>query len=143
VGTGQRYPLAAELVRASPRSLPLAAGHIETLDVLLNPPSLNPPGLLEIGLQAQVYDPLWLLGRQWQMRKFDGEDAGSPILVRLTGETAPVTCWRPLRATAAADVPAGHVGAEHAKQGQINGPASKAAAAAAVGARRDRWAATG
>jgi hypothetical protein len=34
------------------------------------------------GLEARVHDPLWLLGRQWQVGEFQGEDAGSPLGVR-------------------------------------------------------------
>lgn len=62
---------------------------------------------LQRGLRAEVYDALWLLGRQWQMRELDGEDAGSPVAVRVTGETARLARWRPLgRQALAADVPA-------------------------------------
>jgi IPT/TIG domain len=50
---------------------------------------------LATGLQAAVYDARWLVGRQWQMREFDGEDAGSPILARVDGETCPIARWRP------------------------------------------------
>lgn len=34
---------------------------------------------MEAGLRAPVHDPLWLLGRQWQVGEFHGEDAGSPV----------------------------------------------------------------
>ena len=34
---------------------------------------------LAVPLQCQVRDPLWFLGRQWQMGEFAGADAGSPI----------------------------------------------------------------
>jgi hypothetical protein len=36
---------------------------------------------LQAGLAARVYDPAWLLLRQWQMGEFQGEDAGTPIQV--------------------------------------------------------------
>jgi hypothetical protein len=36
----------------------------------------------DAGLQARVYDPAWLLGRQWQLGELRGEDAGSPAWVR-------------------------------------------------------------
>jgi len=39
------------------------------------------------GLRAEVRDPLWLLGRQWQVGEFAGEDAGSPIKVDLWYDT--------------------------------------------------------
>ena len=35
------------------------------------------------GLEARVHDPLWLLGRQWQLGEFEGEDAGTPLTVRV------------------------------------------------------------
>src|SRR5947208_3278843 len=42
-------------------------------------------------LQARIYDPLWLLARQWQLGEFQGEDNGSPIMARWRGEAAPIT----------------------------------------------------
>ena len=42
---------------------------------------------LQAGLEARVYDPLWLLARQWQMGEFHGEDAGSPVLVTVESDT--------------------------------------------------------
>jgi hypothetical protein len=33
------------------------------------------------GIQAEIGDPLWFLGRQWQMGEHQGEDAGSPVRV--------------------------------------------------------------
>ncbi len=47
------------------------------------------------GLEARIHDPLWLLGRQWQFGEFRGEDTGSPIGVRVSAGTRPVTAWRP------------------------------------------------
>ena len=35
-------------------------------------------------------DPLWLLGRQWQLGELDGEDAGSPVGVDVFGSSAVV-----------------------------------------------------
>jgi len=42
---------------------------------------------LRSSLAARVADPLWLLARQWQMGEREGEDAGSPVVARLLGET--------------------------------------------------------
>ena len=42
-------------------------------------------------LQARVYDPLWLLARQWQLGEFQAEDNGSPIIASWRGETARLT----------------------------------------------------
>src|SRR6478735_6346608 len=41
---------------------------------------------LQPALSAEVADPLWLLCRQWQFLEFAGEDAGTPIDVRVEGE---------------------------------------------------------
>src|ERR1041384_1228034 len=45
---------------------------------------------MNTSLQALVYDPLWLLARQWQFGEFQGEDNGSPVLARWRGEGAPL-----------------------------------------------------
>ncbi|HEX6731782.1 MAG TPA: hypothetical protein VF074_17280 [Pyrinomonadaceae bacterium] len=39
-------------------------------------------------LQAKIYDPLWLLARQWQLGEFEGEDNGSPVMARWRSEAA-------------------------------------------------------
>ena len=41
---------------------------------------------MNAGLQARIYDPLWLLARQWQVGEFQGEDNGSPAAARWQGE---------------------------------------------------------
>jgi hypothetical protein len=43
------------------------------------------------GLQARIYDPLWLLARQWQLGEFQGSDNGSPAMARWQGEVARLT----------------------------------------------------
>lgn len=48
-------------------------------------------GDLEPGLQAPLADPLWLLARQWQFGELHGDDAGSPVEVRLRGRAAPLS----------------------------------------------------
>jgi hypothetical protein len=47
------------------------------------------------GLTAALHDPLWLLGRQWQLGEFRGEDAGMPVAVRIASEMQRVTAWQP------------------------------------------------
>ena len=42
-------------------------------------------------LQASIADPLWMIARQWQFLELAGEDAGTPIEVRVEAEAAPVT----------------------------------------------------
>jgi hypothetical protein len=46
---------------------------------------------MSTGLQARVYDPLWLLARQWQVGEFQGEDGGSPAVAQWRGEAARFT----------------------------------------------------
>src|SRR5436190_14301032 len=46
---------------------------------------------MKTSLQARIYDPLWLLARQWQLGEFQGEDSGSPVTARWRGESAPLT----------------------------------------------------
>lgn len=46
---------------------------------------------MNTSLQARVYDPLWLLARQWQFGEFEGEDNGSPVVTHWRGEKAPLT----------------------------------------------------
>lgn len=47
------------------------------------------------GLAARIHDPAWTLTRQWQFGEFAGQDAGSPVLIELEGESAPITDWSP------------------------------------------------
>ena len=35
------------------------------------------------GIEARTADPLWMLARQWQTGELTGEDAASPLEVRL------------------------------------------------------------
>jgi hypothetical protein len=46
---------------------------------------------MNTSLQARIYDPLWLLARQWQFGEFQGEDNGSPVMARWRAESAPLT----------------------------------------------------
>ena len=55
---------------------------------------------MRAALEAQVRDPLWLLGRQWQLGEFQGEDAGSPVQARLRSDTSQITRWAPGRPAA-------------------------------------------
>ena len=42
---------------------------------------------LDEGVAARLADPLWLLGRQWQMGELTGEDAASPVTARITASS--------------------------------------------------------
>ena len=46
-------------------------------------------------LEAAIADPLWLLHRQWAFGELQGEDSGSPIDVRLAGESARLDRYLP------------------------------------------------
>lgn len=50
---------------------------------------------LENALGAQIHDPLWLLGRQWQFGEFRGQDGGSPIVVSFEAECARLAAYAP------------------------------------------------
>lgn len=46
------------------------------------------------GLEARVHDPLWTLGRQWQLGEFAAVDGGTPTIATLTVNQAPVDRFR-------------------------------------------------
>jgi hypothetical protein len=50
---------------------------------------------VHVGLQVRVHDPLWLLGRQWQVGEFRGEDTGSPVVSRLQADSFGLTRYLP------------------------------------------------
>ena len=54
-------------------------------------------------VQARVADPLWLMGRQWQIGELQGEDAGSPILAELDLTVSRISRWAPSAPVATAD----------------------------------------
>jgi hypothetical protein len=49
---------------------------------------------LAVGLAARVYDPAWMLTRQWQLGELGGDDSGSPVRVRHTGTITWCTTYR-------------------------------------------------
>lgn len=51
---------------------------------------LPPYGDLQRGFANEVADPLWMLGRQWQLGEHAGEDAGSPVAVTMTVAHTPI-----------------------------------------------------
>ena len=42
-------------------------------------------------VSARLFDPVWLMTRQWQMGEFQGEDTGSPVAARVRATNASVT----------------------------------------------------
>lgn len=57
---------------------------------------------LDEGVAAKLADPLWLLGRQWQMGEMSGEDAASPVVARLEASSYALTGLRAGNAAAIA-----------------------------------------
>ncbi|QNU68629.1 hypothetical protein EHE19_009635 [Ruminiclostridium herbifermentans] len=45
-------------------------------------------------LEACVYDPAWMIARQWQIGEFHGEDAGTPIDVSIEVNAAPLVTFQ-------------------------------------------------
>ncbi|WP_432513065.1 hypothetical protein [Kineococcus sp. SYSU DK001] len=45
---------------------------------------------LALGFRAEVADPAWLLGRQWQLGEHRGEDASSPVRVTYRARLTPI-----------------------------------------------------
>lgn len=43
------------------------------------------------GPRARVFDPLWMLARQWQMGEFQGRDGGTPVQARVRATSALLT----------------------------------------------------
>ncbi|MEO8333644.1 MAG: hypothetical protein ABI664_01640 [bacterium] len=89
-----------------------AGGHLTQQVVFLavSPPPVNPPptptasitswtrlephaNRADIGTSsmARVFDPLWMLTRQWQVGEFQAEDAGSPVQSRVRATSAMLT----------------------------------------------------
>jgi hypothetical protein len=52
-------------------------------DILTGDPQKD----LTLGIAAELADPLWLLGRQWQMGEWQGEDAGSPVSAQVSASS--------------------------------------------------------
>ncbi|MEV0034069.1 hypothetical protein [Nocardia sp. NPDC050793] len=50
---------------------------------------------VQTGLSARIHDPAWSLTRQWQLGEFAAQDAASPVLVELAGQSVPISAWRP------------------------------------------------
>lgn len=101
----------------------------EIVPLLLAPPAwtrLEPQSLSgepEAGVQMRIADPLWMLGRQWQMGEFQGEDCGTPVSVRLQARSQPLTALRP-------GGPERQAAPEPLHEGQVFEPRIEAAGAA-------------
>ena len=49
---------------------------------------------LVTSVEARIHDPLWMLARQWQMGELRHDAGSTPINVRVTGTSAPITRLR-------------------------------------------------
>jgi hypothetical protein len=47
----------------------------------------------ELSAALRVFDPVWMLTRQWQMGEFQGEDGGSPVKARIRAASATLSRW--------------------------------------------------
>ena len=54
-------------------------------------------------LRAELRDPAWLLGRQWQLGEFAGEDAGTPAFIDMSWRTQNLVQWTAGTASGQAD----------------------------------------
>ena len=45
---------------------------------------------LNVGLAAAIHDPAWFLARQWQMGEHQGEDASTPVAVKVDVAHSPI-----------------------------------------------------
>ncbi len=52
-------------------------------------------GDLRTTVGARIFDPLWMLARQWQVAEFQAEDAGSPVVARVRATNALLTRCHP------------------------------------------------
>jgi hypothetical protein len=46
-------------------------------------------------LEARIYDPAWMLARQWQLAEFRGQDAAFPVQVSFTVNAQPLAAVQP------------------------------------------------
>ena len=48
-------------------------------------------------LRFRVFDPLWMLSRQWQLGEFRGNDAGTAMNVNCKVKSTPISPTKPSR----------------------------------------------
>ena len=72
-------------------------GHLRAVQATVVDPAraVSATGDPRPGVEARVHDPLWFIGRQWQLGEFEGEDAGTPLTVRVVTTTTQVDRWAP------------------------------------------------
>jgi hypothetical protein len=52
-------------------------------------------GTLTPSLEASIFDPAWMLARQWQLAEFRGQDAAFPVQVSFTVNAQPLAATQP------------------------------------------------
>jgi hypothetical protein len=57
--------------------------------------AVDHPAVATRALRAEVHDPAWFLGRQWQLGEHVGDDAASPTVVNVSATETPLTHARP------------------------------------------------
>lgn len=73
----------------------------DLLKLVTTPPALtrlepqNSSGDPRPGAEAAIADPLWMIGRQWQLGELLGEDVGSAVSVSVSSRALPITAWAP------------------------------------------------
>jgi hypothetical protein len=80
-----------------PGGIAITTGAAEALAADIRPAQMiaaraarSTPNLIEAP-QAQIADPLWLLGKQWQTGELTGDDAASPVLIEAEVAYTPVS----------------------------------------------------
>ena len=79
---------------APPAGTPTTLGGVPTTSSITSWTRLEPQmngTEMSASSRARVFDPLWMLTRQWQMGEFQGEDAGSPVQARVRSTNAKLT----------------------------------------------------
>ena len=77
-----------------PLSRPVPIGRMargtHAVDHQLDPPRAALPRRrhADARVNARIFDPLWMLTRQWQVGEFQAEDAGTPVMARVRAENA-------------------------------------------------------
>ncbi|MEO7058755.1 MAG: hypothetical protein ABI083_03485 [Lapillicoccus sp.] len=88
------------------RITPVELVETTALSAAISAISVDPPVLTRLepqsisgdpapGALAVIADPLWMIGRQWQLGELLGEDVGTPVSVHVTSRSLPMTAWAP------------------------------------------------
>jgi hypothetical protein len=70
-----------------PAQPPPPAGQTPSITSWARIETLSSDLQMKSSIAARLYDPLWMLTRQWQVGEFQGEDTGSPVVARTRART--------------------------------------------------------